>query len=382
MLLVKNKIRQLLTLAAVLTCLAVPNLASAQVPYGKALKAKRVGQAKLFAIQGVVAAGISLDATGQAEIKVFVTDDKVRGVPKMIDGVPVKRVKSGPFSAYQNRKQARGGNKGKPGSGGDDGGGDGGGEVVNDNPRTRFDRAVPIGVSIGATSPNYCFAGTLGCRLKGFNLTTGATDYFILSNNHVIANENSATPGFDLVLQPGSLDSGCTLSADDVIGTLYDFDTINFNGAANSVDAAIASTTPLETGFATPSTIYDAPTSGTLSASPGLVVKKFGRTTDLTEGVVDAINVDVNVGYDKGTAFFTDQIVIVGRTRRGRKYVTSSFSAGGDSGSLIVSADGNVPVGLLFAGSSSFTIANPIATVLDRFSSPNTNYLMTVDDGN
>ena len=152
MLFVKNKIRQLLTLAAVLTCLAVPNLASAQVPYGKALKAKRVGQAKLFAIQGVVAAGISLDAAGQAEIKVFVTDDKVRGVPKMIDGVPVKRVKSGPFSAYQNRKQARGGNKGKPGSGGDDGGGDGGGEVVNDNPRTRFDRAVPIGVSIGATA--------------------------------------------------------------------------------------------------------------------------------------------------------------------------------------------------------------------------------------
>ena len=46
---------------------------------------------------------------------------------------------------------------------------------------------------------------------------------------------------------------------------------------------------------------------------------------------------------------------------------SSSFSAGGDSGSLIVSNDGNFnPVALLFAGSSSTTIANPIGEVLTK----------------
>jgi PKD repeat protein len=52
-----------------------------------------------------------------------------------------------------------------------------------------------------------------------------------------------------------------------------------------------------------------------------------------------------------------------------------TFSAGGDSGSLIVTDDENKnPVGLLFAGSDTHTIANPIGLVLDRFN-------VTVDDG-
>ena len=40
-----------------------------------------------------------------------------------------------------------------------------------------------------------------------------------------------------------------------------------------------------------------------------------------------------------------------------------SFSAGGDSGSLIVTQSAAQPVGLLFAGSSTTTIANPIGDV-------------------
>ena len=50
------------------------------------------------------------------------------------------------------------------------------------------------------------------------------------------------------------------------------------------------------------------------------------------------------------------------------------FSAGGDSGSLVVAdgkgrskADDRKPVGLLFAGSSLYTIANPINEVLAGF---------------
>ena len=92
----------------------------------------------------------------------------------------------------------------------------------------------------------------------------------------------------------------------------------------------------------------------------GLPVMKYGRTTGLTHGTIYAIDATVNVSYDSGTARFIHQIIITPGT----------FSAGGDSGSLIVVDDGtdtNKPVGLLFAGSSSYTIANPISPVLTYF---------------
>ncbi|MEK7424998.1 MAG: fibronectin type III domain-containing protein, partial [Actinomycetota bacterium] len=44
-----------------------------------------------------------------------------------------------------------------------------------------------------------------------------------------------------------------------------------------------------------------------------------------------------------------------------------AFSAGGDSGSLIVTQGGNQPVALLFAGGEGRTIGNPIDLVLQRF---------------
>ena len=44
-----------------------------------------------------------------------------------------------------------------------------------------------------------------------------------------------------------------------------------------------------------------------------------------------------------------------------------SFSAPGDSGSLIVTQGGNQPVALLFAGDGQLTIGNPIIPVLQRF---------------
>ncbi|UCE04689.1 MAG: PKD domain-containing protein, partial [bacterium] len=64
-------------------------------------------------------------------------------------------------------------------------------------------------------------------------------------------------------------------------------------------------------------------------------------------------------------ARFVDQISITDGT----------FSDGGDSGSLIVTDDSNKkPVGLLYAGSSDRTLANPIDPVLQRFN-------VTIDDG-
>ncbi len=113
-------------------------------------------------------------------------------------------------------------------------------------------------------------------------------------------------------------------------------------------------------GTATPSNGYGIPNSITVTADVEMEVQKYGRTTGLTSGAVDSINATVKVRYGRGFAIFENQIVIEG-------IEGAEFSAGGDSGSLIVTDDLNCnPVGLLFAGSSVVTIANPIDEVLTQ----------------
>jgi PKD repeat protein len=96
----------------------------------------------------------------------------------------------------------------------------------------------------------------------------------------------------------------------------------------------------------------------------GMGVQKYGRTTGHTFGTVAETNVTVAVCIEARGPFSCARAA----TFVGQFTVTDgSFSAGGDSGSLIVTSSGNNPVGLLFAGSSTRTIANPIQVVLDRF---------------
>jgi hypothetical protein len=88
----------------------------------------------------------------------------------------------------------------------------------------------------------------------------------------------------------------------------------------------------------------------------GMQVRKSGRTTGLTEGVITLINATVDVGYGTKTqpltARFTGQVIC------------EPISKGGDSGALMVDA-GNNAVGLLFAGSLLATIFTPIETVFN-----------------
>ena len=56
-----------------------------------------------------------------------------------------------------------------------------------------------------------------------------------------------------------------------------------------------------------------------------------------------------------------------GPVRGSDRHHAWDVSAGGDSGSLIVGQNGNHPVGLLFAGSNTNTLANRIDLVLNRF---------------
>ncbi len=205
-------------------------------------------------------------------------------------------------------------------------------------------RPAPGGVSVGHYRIT---AGTLGCLVRQ------GRELFILSNNHVLAPSNQAKIG-DPILQPGPIDGGRV--PQDVIARLSRFVPLKYGGPPNFVDCAVAQTSPR---LVTPLNKCV----GRINPDPAncrqeLMVKKCGRTTQFTRGRIVDCNFTGWVGYGTaGKALFKNQIVVVSLTG-------SPFSAGGDSGSLITTDLGNRPVGLLFAGSTSHTIANPISAVL------------------
>ena len=294
---------------------------------------------------GVVGVALGLNPAGKHAVLVLTEKRGVAGIPKQLDGVPVHIKVTGKIVALHHRQ---GHNKG-----GDDGGPPPPPPANDCTNTTSKSRPACIGISIG--HPDIT-AGTIGARV------TDGTNVYVLSNNHVLADENLATIG-DAVIQPGTFDGGSS-SADD-IGTLSDYEPIVFStSASNTMDAAVALSSTANLGNATPSDGYGTPKSTTIQPSVNMKVKKYGRTTGQTSGRITMINATVNVGYSTGTARFVNQIIIE----------PGSFSAGGDSGSLIVvdgkgksKKDDRKPVGLLFAGSSFITIASPIDPVLARF---------------
>jgi len=176
--------------------------------------------------------------------------------------------------------------------------------------------------------------------------------YYILSNNHVLANSNDERFG-DPILQPGPYDGGTDPA--DRIATLSRFIPIDFNPNKalqnNLVDAAIAEG---EFHDIDRSIYWIGHVRGWRLKEDihvGDLVQKTGRTTSYTLGRITAISATVDVGYG-GTkvARFKDPII------------TSSIFTGGDSGSLVQSLD-NVAVGLLYAGSNYATILNYIEHV-------------------
>lgn len=178
--------------------------------------------------------------------------------------------------------------------------------------------------------------------------------YYILSNNHVLANSNAALLG-DPILQPGPFDGGSAPT--DVIARLSRFIPITFEPPVprashnNLVDAAIAEGQFHDLDREIYWAGYVRGWRRKVNVGVGLRVRKTGRTTNFTTGRITAINATVDVNYGGGlVARFRDQIV------------TTNMSAGGDSGSLILTED-NVAVGLLFAGSSLATIANQFENV-------------------
>jgi len=269
-------------------------------------------------------------------------------IPREIEGIPVDVVEIGVISA-----PPRGGKKGelKPSS---------------LPPKITKQRPLVAGVSIGHYKIT---AGTLGWYVE-----SNGTMY-MLSNNHVFANENKAEIG-DPIVQQGMYDIYDKENWEQYIcGRLYKFIPINFNeytcpyrravvnllrklklvkkAEPNKVDCAIAEiTVPYELKFID----VETPVQGVnYELKLNDKVQKTGRTTCWTkDGVVVDFNWCGYVAYSRGYAWFEDQILIE----------KAGFSDGGDSGSLIMDENFNA-VGLLFAGSETHTVANKIKHVED-----------------
>ena len=219
------------------------------------------------------------------------------------------------------------------------------------NHRVRNQNFGVSGGNVNDRSSRFCCSGTLGSLV-----TFGGTQY-ILSNNHVLARSDQASVGED-VSQPGMIDANCQITT-----IVADFSAAPPLGSSN-VDAAVAQLRPGTMDSTGEIEDIGVPSSTIANATVGMSVAKSGRTTGFTTGNVSSVNTSVNVQYQRGcgqgkkfVVSFTNQVVIN----------SSSFSAGGDSGSLILTNDGTRrPVALLFAGSSTSTIGNPIGEVLTK----------------
>jgi hypothetical protein len=211
-------------------------------------------------------------------------------------------------------------------------------------------------------------AGTIGTCVYDI-LPGGSTDpvnpvhgvgipskYYILSNNHVLANVNVGPVGAN-ILQPGPIDGG--VNPADKIATLSRFIPIELTPAValvaqnNIVDCAMAegefhdlNREDYWCGY-----VRGWRRRAQVLQMVGQTVKKTGRTTNFTTGRITAVNATIDVNYGGGR---------VGRMKD--QIVTTNMSAGGDSGSLVMTLD-NVAIGLLFAGSAQAMIANQIENV-------------------
>jgi len=211
----------------------------------------------------------------------------------------------------------------------------------------------------------FCCSGTLG------SLVSRSGNFYILSNNHVLGKSDQAALG-EPISQPGLADTNCGRLPTTTVATLSQMVPLN---SQNNVDAALA----MIAGQAVDTTgsILDlggigqaAPPSATLAIpSARQPVSKSGDATGLTCSTIDVVNALIQVTYSTqcqgGTSFkvnFDNQVSILG----------NQFSGSGDSGSLIITSDKAQPVALLYAGSDTGTVGNPIQAVLGALKDPNT----------
>jgi len=298
----------------------------------------------------VLGTAVGVDANETPALLVYVDRDAnnagevIRNLPREFRGIGVQIHLTDKFRAF-------------PGNGGHGGGGGVSHTAIQTPP-------IQLGTSGGWSKDlanGYCCGGTLGSLVQ-----IGSSQY-ILSNYHVFesdivpgGNNTVATTG-DPIIQPGLIDVNCSASSAQSVATLLKKSSLPNSNVDCSIGRVVSGKVRTDGAILEIGTISHL----TMGASINQGVKKSGRTTGLTRSSISGLNATIRVTYDNecagGTAFtktFTGQIVIA---NKGSKFLNS-----GDSGSLMVEDIVTNPraVGLLFAGSSTDAIANPINEVL------------------
>jgi hypothetical protein len=305
----------------------------------------------LMGLEGILGTAVGLDNNDQPALVVYVDRDSpsradlVRGLPPQLRGIGVKVELTDKFRAF----------KGSPG-------GSAGTAKVS---HTAIQiPPIQLGTSGGwrkDLANGYCCGGTLGSLIQ----VNGVQ--YILSNYHVFesdivsgGNGTVATTG-DPVIQPGLIDVSCNAANAQNVATLVKVSSLPGNNVDCSVAQVISGMVRTDGAILEIGTI----SSQTIAAFIKQAVKKSGRTTGLSRSTISGLNATVNIAYDNecagGPAFtktFTGQIFVA---NSGSRFLNS-----GDSGSLMVQDAAANPkaVGLLYAGSSSIAVANPINDVL------------------
>jgi hypothetical protein len=321
----------------------VAGLKATQSELRAAMSSQESHTPALLRTPGIVGTAITADAQGRPAIMVLTEYAMGTGrLPASLDGYAVIENVTGKIHAFK-------------------GGGGGTSHTAKQTPPIQLGTS---GGNVNDLANGYCCSGTLGSLVQ-----KGGTQY-ILSNSHVFAgdvvaggNGRVAQVGDD-VNQPGLVDASCSTANTNLVADVSTLSTLYPPASTPNVDCALAQ---VRSGMVrTDGAILEIGTlsASTLNGTVGLAVKKSGRTTGLTRGTISAINATITVGYETecaGTAFnktFTGQLVVSQRR--------SAFLNSGDSGSLMVEDVATNPraVGLLFAGSTTSAVANPIGSVL------------------
>lgn len=294
---------------------------------------KKRSEKALFKIPGVVGVGVGLQDEVPAILVLVHADADPSRIPATLEGVPVRV------------ELAEGGsllNGGYPNCGG--------------VPCHNEELSLPVQMGNATSSANTCDSGTLG--FKACHLDSLSIGY--VSANHVAAGTPNARYTYCFngpigmqEMHPGNFEdpqcSTSNLTFTNFIGTLLDFVPVNGTGV-NPADAAFVESSDAFTQWSirdigTPSTI---PGTAQLNAC----VKKSGRTTGLTWGVVTGVNVTWVNRFDRcfsSDPMFGNSILIRGaNTGECAASGFSRFAAGGDSGSAVLDTANRI-VGLVFA---------------------------------
>ncbi|MGL5243726.1 MAG: hypothetical protein ACRC7R_00935, partial [Sarcina sp.] len=157
-------------------------------------------------------------------------------------------------------------------------------------------RPLEGGYSVGVDGKKN-FTGTLGCIVT--KIVAGKRKFYILSNNHVLAGENSIPKGSNII-QPSALDGG--ILARDKVAILSDFAKLRFKNAistpVNYMDCAIAELT--SSALATDKIATIGKVNGAGVPKLNSAVRKVGRTTNATIGVINTIGTQLKITFSKG----------------------------------------------------------------------------------